>query len=427
MKKKNLIVGMLLDLSYYDIEPFIDSFKKNFKNDNVKLIAHTGEKISEWTRKQLTDHDVELIDFPEDMKNKYIGYARFYLLEKYLKEHHGEYAQVLMTDMRDVIIQGDPFETYKQYESYLVYATEYLKIKDQPDNSSWIIRNYGREAFENIKENTIVCAGTLMGTADAMETALHEVNKFLIKDSFNNHGADQASLNYFIYNKKLPIDTIIENDVATGVICTNGWIETPIKDDKILTLNGKIPAVVHQYDRNVKLINFVNTLYRPNDVIIDKEYEDDINSLLDIIHYLISYNNEVKSLQYLINEISRNANNIEWKKYYNKLVSILRGLIISPLNKNFITELAEQCLYYLILKSIEEDNNIEFKKIDELRIIIVKAKNNNHTIYKPMLDLMGSCLYKMAKIFDKNNNQKALSIYLNSLQTLGYPLNTNKL
>ena len=245
MKKQNLIFGILLDLSYYDFEPFMVSFKKNFSDDNVKLIVHASDKISKWTRKQLIDQNVEIINIPTDTNNKYFGFVRFNLIEQYLHEHRGEYGQVLMTDMRDVIIQGNPFEIYEQYKSYLVYSTEYFKIKEQPDNSQWIIRNFGKDVFEEVKENHVACAGTLMGTADAMETALHEMNALLIKDSFNNHGADQATLNYFIYTKKFPIDVIIENDINNGVICTNGYLETPIENEKILSAKGIIPAVIH--------------------------------------------------------------------------------------------------------------------------------------------------------------------------------------
>ena len=47
MAKKNLIVGMLVSIGYWDIEPFMESVIKNCKS--CDLMIEVFDEMSEWT------------------------------------------------------------------------------------------------------------------------------------------------------------------------------------------------------------------------------------------------------------------------------------------------------------------------------------------------------------------------------------------
>ena len=303
LAKKNLIVGILYSLGWWETELFMMSLKKS--GVACELLVCVSEEMSEWTIDRIKSFNSESLQvtikyFPPELKGKYSSYIRFKMIEDHLAEHRGEYDQVLMSDMRDVIIQGDPFKPYAEYDSYLAYSTEShrLAVGDK-SNKAWVLRDHGAEALQQIKGKYVICAGLLLGTADAMEIAMHELNKYIGRDEFNNYGADQGTLNYLIYTNKMPVRNLIDSDVSTGYICSIIWNNTEIVDDKILSVGGKtIPAAVHEYNRHPRQYALANRIYRSHTVQVDKHYTD-LPSLLDIAEAMIGCGKISDSLSYL--------------------------------------------------------------------------------------------------------------------------------
>ena len=60
------------------------------------------------------------------------------------------------------IFRGNPFEY--DYKGPINFFLEDYKIKDCPYNSNWLIKTYGKVAFDDISENIILCSGTVLGS-----------------------------------------------------------------------------------------------------------------------------------------------------------------------------------------------------------------------------------------------------------------------
>ena len=274
---KNLVMGVAKGYGWNDVEPFVNSFKKNCPNTDLVLFV---DDLSAFTEKIFKSvKSLTLIPFPEKFKNNIVdplqsGFVtnRFSMYKDFLV-NHSEYKNVLLTDVRDVIFQGDIFSIHKD-KNFILCAMENAIIKNEVNNSKWIKNMFGEDEYKKIMDKDIICAGTILGSRNEMITLLSKMIEIMSKTSL--WGSDQATLNYMIHNKILPIKNIIKSSVQDGDIYTMGLVKTPkiTKSGSIVRGDEKIPAVVHQYDRVPALINLVDDVHReknfqPNEEFID--------------------------------------------------------------------------------------------------------------------------------------------------------------
>ena len=82
-----------------------------------------------------------------------------------MNENQDKYNLVLATDVRDSYFQLDAFKFYDIDKSFLGIAIEDGKLTEIA-NHVWIKNGYTEELFKTIKDERIICAGTVWGTAD---------------------------------------------------------------------------------------------------------------------------------------------------------------------------------------------------------------------------------------------------------------------
>jgi hypothetical protein len=168
-----------------------------------------------------------------------------------LKEEHLP-NQLMLTDIRDVVFQSDPFgEKIESIEFFLEHNTP--SIGRCVANSSWIRRCFGDDELKKLYDKTISCSGTIFATGLYAIKYLLLMQKFLL--SFSNETkrtiCDQGIHNHILYNSLLP--NIVTRQNGDRVL-TVGYVPA---DDLYMT-NSKIfyspkltmPAVIHQWDRN---------------------------------------------------------------------------------------------------------------------------------------------------------------------------------
>src|SRR5256885_12437893 len=137
-KKPNLVLGAVRGYSFDKLRPFVTSLKRTeFKGDLVLLWDH----LSDDTLVSLRDHGVKSVYFeywgngPGNSRSRFwpilapmvrmfrgssvarqilkrvlpLQCARFLAYYDFLSVHRSEYGSVLITDVRDVLFQSDPF------------------------------------------------------------------------------------------------------------------------------------------------------------------------------------------------------------------------------------------------------------------------------------------------------------------------------
>jgi hypothetical protein len=183
---------------------------------------------------------------------------RFFLALEIVQTNRGTFDNVLLTDSRDVVLQGDPFGFIGDH---VVSGLEEKVIGCCPVNAGWLAHLYGNDVAASMSQCRISCAGVTFGPTGEVERYLIEMCREIwqrLPRVALGSSYDQAIHNYLIYTGKVNVKV---TDNAAGIIATLHY-EDPsnIKTDAeggVVTVRGQPPAIVHQYDRHASVVAFV--------------------------------------------------------------------------------------------------------------------------------------------------------------------------
>ena len=295
--KKHLILAVVKKYPFKLVKPFILTLMKSgFKGD---LVLFTSE-LNENTRNELGKYGAKLIDFtdeypyiakvseingilPKQAKSVMgLSCSRNIMYYLFLLKHRNNYSKVMLTDVRDVIIQRDPFD-FEGFKGLCCFLEDKAKtIGSCKINSGWVLEAFDEKVLKEIGDNYISCAGVVYGTVPAMLEYLKNMIEILTRIEAK-WAFDQAVHNYLIRTNKLKEVTLFENE--NGPVYTVGdkkFVSFHFnEDDQIVSDEGVIVNVIHQYDRHPELID---RLFR--------KYQLDYNRLM--LKNLISKNPTVK-------------------------------------------------------------------------------------------------------------------------------------
>jgi flagellar biosynthesis protein FliQ len=183
---------------------------------------------------------------------------RFFLIQKLMISLPHE--QIMLTDIRDVLIVSDPFEQLGS--SMIVTGEEPVAIKDSDFNRRWYETTYSKEQLTMIENLPVLCAGVTIGSRYAIEQYVRE----MIEETFNNLpkivgllGADQAIHMHLMYKRLQGIEKRIEKN-GSGAIATlhySSLDEFQFANGTITNKKGASLKVVHQYDRHQHLVTYL--------------------------------------------------------------------------------------------------------------------------------------------------------------------------
>jgi hypothetical protein len=185
---------------------------------------------------------------------------RYLWIREFLTKTKNSYEYILLTDIRDVYFQNNPFEFVHEK---LIVAEENKLIANCQYNSEWIISLYGQDYYETINNSQIFCSGTILGNfnqilqlLDYIVSHLNEFGKKLDTGE-NTMILDQGIFNHFCQNH---LNSIEIHNYKTGKILTAGYIALfhISKDLDILNDRNEIFNIVHQYDRYQFLTDLIN-------------------------------------------------------------------------------------------------------------------------------------------------------------------------
>ena len=279
-QKKNLILGAIKNYSWKTIKPFfISLIKANFKSCDYVLFV-LG--LSNETIENIQNYGVKTIEIPEKYRKMKINNVRYKLYEEYLNNNTNKYNIILHLDVRDTIFQKDLFEIYKNNKKSFIGVSLEDGVITGKYNGEWMENQYGNDIYNILKNETIICSGTIWGTADKFLELVRKIwEEIKLKSPYKESIHDQTATNYIIYYKKMFNDSLIKSDINFGPVMTVGLARNKdLKFDSegnVLTFNGEIPAVIHQYDRVPKIVEIVknkfNSLVNISNITINNSYE----------------------------------------------------------------------------------------------------------------------------------------------------------
>ena len=181
--------------------------------------------------------------------------VRFPLYYLYLAQNRGRYANVMLTDVRDVIFQRDPFAFEFGDDLCVFIEDDRQKMEDCPYNSEWLKTGFGEDVLREIGNEIPSCSGTTIGGYQAIMEYLELMVDQMLQLKSHPSGMDQGVHNYLLYKQQLKNVRIFQNRL--GPVFTMGkTVDLPTAfDDEGFVLNkdGSIAHVLHQYDRHFEL------------------------------------------------------------------------------------------------------------------------------------------------------------------------------
>ena len=152
--KKNLILGGIKSLPWKSIKPFFVSlFDANITNCDIVMFC---KKISDEVKDNLISLGIKILDIPGEFNKLSVPDVRYVIYERYLRDKWKNYNMILTVDIRDAIFQKDIFKQYDNYNSFLGLAIEDGDLTEK-SNKRWLLRIYGNETYESIKNERIIC------------------------------------------------------------------------------------------------------------------------------------------------------------------------------------------------------------------------------------------------------------------------------
>jgi hypothetical protein len=160
--------------------------------------------------------------------------------------------------------------------------SEYLSIQDCQWNSQWIKDCFDEELYDEVADKPIINSGVVIGTADAIydyAVIMEDVVLGLNKTTWSTHahtrfpscernGVDQGVHNVLVHTHALGNDTIRISSQLDGPVAHmqsgHAQVLGGPHPDPLFVVNPamKKVAIVHQYDRNKKLEDFIFSTVR---------------------------------------------------------------------------------------------------------------------------------------------------------------------
>ncbi len=282
-QKPDLVIGAVRGYTFDQLSPFVISLKRtSFKGDLVLL----WNQLSPETLAALQQHGVKLVHFPYRGSGALNSWGRFWpwlrpllrapvgnaarkLVYKkilnlafvrylhaldFLESHAGTYGNILLTDVRDVIFQDNPFASPLPGEIVAFLESSNMVFGSEPMNDGWILENYGPEMAAKLRGKRISCCGTVMGTEAGM---IRYLNRFMAEIAHLKsvaHGADTSVHNVLVREGFSGQITVAENyQGQVGTVNASASEFVLGTKGLVVGASGLPVPVLHQYDRHPDL------------------------------------------------------------------------------------------------------------------------------------------------------------------------------
>lgn len=264
---RRLVMGLSAYYGERDLAPFVLSLRRYSPDTDVVLFTHAA---SPQTRHFLDAHGVAQVPFDTlPLFAMSMNSARMFRYLEFLRgtifnaDGSTPYEYIMLSDVRDVIFQGDPFADLNGADLYY-FLEGNRTFGNCPINARWMEQAFGPNALRDAKDAPVSCAGTLIAAPAALMLYLVQMCRYVLRAPplTRNSGIDQAIHNHIMINRLIPSATVVKNGAAVMTVPTDtphGMTVSP--DGMLRNADGSISAVVHQYDRDPTLLAAINALY----------------------------------------------------------------------------------------------------------------------------------------------------------------------
>jgi hypothetical protein len=198
-----IVLGTAIRYTVDQLTPFVVSIRKHYQGRVALLVDTLSNELAEFfCRYNIEYYIVELEN--RKIKPLEIFNIRHREYLKLVETTFTEFDRILITDVRDVFFQDDPFKHAPVAE--LEFFAEPATLVSCEYNSRNVKDLYSDDVLSQIGNNFIICAGTTIGTRNGilkyLKLMLEELHR--LAEEKSRLVEDQAPHNYLIYNNHFP-------------------------------------------------------------------------------------------------------------------------------------------------------------------------------------------------------------------------------
>ena len=245
---KKLIVGAAYGYKVNDLKPFVLSLRRHYQGDVLFVTGQLDQESAEFFNNYgIFTYELDYVyQHPTQ-----IQLDRYTIYKDIFEENFLDVERILLTDVRDVVFQDDPFKYPAQAD--LEFFEEPATFSQCKCNGNWIQSVFGPEAFERLSDKWVICSGTTMGSRAGIvkyiDTMIEETEKVLGRGVPAFAGVDQPIHAYSIYDGLF--DNFVTHKNGEGPITTvhHQMILKVDRQGQLLNNDDSVTPIIHQWDR----------------------------------------------------------------------------------------------------------------------------------------------------------------------------------
>ena len=257
---RNLVLGAAIGYEFPVLLPFIRSLRQ-FSDCRAMLVVD-----NESVARQLDREGVDSVTaIPDTGYRPHLNFSRNALLYRTLMALEGEVDWVFFLDTRDVVFQADPFTALPAADVIFFEEKEGYTFRTAKRNRTWLIGTFGQRWLPMLEDLEVLCGGTVLAKHEAAVSfcKLKLVMGTMVPDERHaRSGVDQMTTNMIARLGLIPRFAVMPYDQQVATLSkANLEFLVPAADDLFLNRAGRLPAVIHQYDRVPEIQTTISQRY----------------------------------------------------------------------------------------------------------------------------------------------------------------------
>jgi hypothetical protein len=249
---RRLVLGAAIGFDVEQVRIFVESLRAHYNGDILLLIRWPGLRVSRY----LKSRDVDVIRaFQTRSFTRSVHARRYAIYLDYLRARPARYDQVMMSDVRDVVFQRNPFDGIASPQCHFYLESASRTIGADPTNSRWVHGCFSAAEAERLAACRISCSGITIGGAPAIVAYLEKMVARVRAMPWRiyreiGHGYDQAIHNYLVHLDPAIGGIVVENNchIATMALEPRAFYRLD-HESRIYGTDGHLIPICHQYDR----------------------------------------------------------------------------------------------------------------------------------------------------------------------------------
>ncbi|EFL52937.1 conserved hypothetical protein [Solidesulfovibrio fructosivorans JJ]] len=248
---RQAVLGAATGYALEQVLPFVVSLKKTGYAGRICLFVWD---MDQGALRVLERLGVELYPCASQRTDKRytVTGGRFFVFREFLLGQKDRLERLMLTDVRDVAFQRDPFTGLSETGAHCFLEREDHCLGSETFNADAMRRAYGEDALRELADRPISCVGVTAGDRDSMLAYLDALTDELAAMAEDFFGSDQAAHNRIVHAAGAAFVRLHGSD--TPHVLHMGLVppgDVPLDARRaVCNSKGDVVAVLHQYDRH---------------------------------------------------------------------------------------------------------------------------------------------------------------------------------